>query len=172
VAQVITTMDTTNVLRAMQIAIRVILLLVIVRLVVRLTPSMLTRCSVLVLQINLLTSGQAFAQMLLIVVRVFTMMELIIVLAVTVTTVKHVRLIQESVKIALKVTPITLTMILVTALTLKLTGSYLMICVMISSLLLVVSTISVQMSSLTVLKIAQIVIQICLIFQAHAQIVI
>lgn len=169
VAQAITMMDTTNVLRAMQIAIRVILLLVIVRLAVQLTPSILLRCSVLVLQINSLTRGQAFAQILLIVAQVFTMMESIIVLAVTVTTVIHAQLEPEYVKIALRLTDTILTMILVTVLTLKLSGSKLMICAMISSLLQVVNTILVQMSTLTVLKIAQSVIQIFLTFQALAQ---
>lgn len=162
-------MDTTNVLRAMQIAIRVILLLVIVRLAVQLTPSILLRCSVLVLQINSLMRGQAFAQILLIVGQVFIMMVSIIVLAVTVTTVIHVQLERESVKIALRLTDTILTMILVTVLTLKLSGSKLMICAMISSLLQVVNTILVQMSTLTVLKIAQSVIQIFLTFQALAQ---
>jgi hypothetical protein len=123
VAQAITMMDTTNVLRAMQIAIRVILLLVIVRLVVQLTHSILLRCSVLALQTNSLTRGQAFAQILLIVVQVFTMMASIIVLAVTVTTVIHAQLEREYVKIALKLTDTILTMILVTVLTLKLSGS-------------------------------------------------
>lgn len=162
-------MDTTNVLRAMQIAIRVILLLVIVRLAVQLTPSILLRCSVLVLQINSLMRGQAFAQILLIVGQVFIMMVSIIVLAVTVTTVIHAQLEPEYVKIALRLTDTILTMILVTVLTLKLSGSKLMICAMISSLLQVVNTILVQMSTLTVLKIAQSVIQIFLTFQALAQ---